>query len=311
MSARNLILPSVSLTDWILGIVTAHLLAGICTHTVWLVTGNPSVLRYYFDYQGALILIIFSALEVVLSISAYRQFSSDQPLRLAWLFIILAAVCHFTGVILKHLLAVNSEMNPLHYLTQGWDTQLSDALRRWGGVIGGPTQMALLTCGLFLSLRLYRRCGMLAKPKAVDMVLIGAAMAYSLIVIHGIVVGMWSSTSPVTYGRALTWPNDYLLSVLLLEAIFLRRSALEMGWGYVSKVWSAFAAAIFLTSLCSLLNWLTAYGVLDWKQTAFSWYLWYPASAAFALAPAYQWEALRTAHARLADTVESPGLTAA
>jgi hypothetical protein len=84
-----------------------------------------------------------------------------------------------------------------------------------------------------------------------------------------------------------------------------------MGWGYVSKVWGAFAAGIFLTSLCSLLNWLTAYGLVDWKQTAFVWYLWYPASAAFALAPAYQWEALRTAEARLADRGEEAELTAA
>ena len=311
MSARSLFPPSVPLTHWILGIVTAHLFVGICTHTVWLLTGNPSVLRYYFDYQGALILVVFSALEVVLSFSAYRQFSSDQPLRLAWLFIMLAASCHFTGAILKHVLAVNSLMNPLHYLTQGWHTQLPDVLRRWGGVIGGPAQMALLTCGLFLSLRFYRKAGMLAKPKAVDMVLIGATMAYALIVIRGIVSGVWNSTSPFTYSRALTWPNDFLLSVLLLEAIFLRRSALEMGWGYVSKVWGAFAAAIFLTSLCSLLDWLTVYGLIDWKQAAFSWYLWYPASAAFALAPAYQWEAQRTAQARLADTVGKSGLTAA
>jgi hypothetical protein len=287
-----------------LAIVTAHLLVGIYTHTIWLVSGNQSVLRYYFDYQGVLVLVTFSALEVVLSVSAYRQFSADQPLRLAWLFIMLAAFCHFTGAILKHLLAVNTSMNPLHYLARGWDTQFSDILRRCGGVIGGPAQMALLACGLFLTLRLYRKSGMLAKPKAVDIVLVAAAMAYALIVIRGIVVGVWKGTSPLTYSRALTWPNDYLLSLLLLEAIFLRRSALEMGRGYVSKVWGAFSAAIFLTSLCSLLNWLTAYGFLDWKQTAFSWYLWYPASAAFALAPAYQREAQRTAQARLADTVE-------
>lgn len=311
MSAGKFTVPPGSLTNWILGITTAHLLAGICTHTVWLVTGDQSWLRYYFDYQGALILVSFSALEVFLAASAYRQFSPDQPLRSAWWFITAAAVCHFTGAILKHLLAVNSSMNPLHYLAQGWDPHLSDLLGRCGSIIGGPFQMALLTWGLFLSLRLYRKFGMLAKLKAVDMVLIGATMAYAVAVICGVFVGVQNRTAAVTYSHALNWPNDYLLSLLLLEAVFLRRSAVEMGWGYVTKVWGAFAVAIFLTSLCSLLNWLTAYGVLSWQQTAFTWYLWYPASAAFALAPAFQWEALRTAQTRLVDRVGEPELTAA
>ena len=311
MNVRRLLLPPAFLTNWILRLVTAHLLVGIYIHTVWLVTGNQTLLRYYFDYQGAVLLVTFGALEIVLSVSAYRQFSSEQPLRSAWLFIMLAAACHFAGAILKNVLAVNSGLNPLHHLTGAWDPQLSDLLGRCGTVIGGPAQMALLTWGLFLSLRVYRQFGMLAKLKAVDRVLIGATMAYALIVVWGIAAAVRNSASSVTYSRALTWPNDYLLCVLLLEAIFLRRSAVEMGWGYVTKVWGAFAAAIFLTSLCSLLNWLTAYGFLDWQQTAISWYLWSPASAAFALAPAYQWEALRTAQTRLADKVEEPELTAA
>ncbi len=304
-------LASIPLTNWLLGMVTVHLAVGIFTHTIWLATGDPAVLRYYFDYQGALILVTFGALEVWLTISAFRQFSAHQPLRSAWLFIMLAAACHFTGAIMKHLLSADSAMNPLHYLGPVWDQQTAKSLAKWGTVIGGPAQMALLVCGLFLALRAYRQFGMLAKLKPMDMALIGAAMAYAFAVVWGIVNGVRDGTSAVTFSAVLTWPNDCLLSLLLLEAIFLRRSAVEMGWGYVAKVWGAFAAAIFLTSLCSFVNWLTAYGFFTWQQTAFTWYLWYPASAAFALAPAYQWEALRTAQARLAETVEGPELTAA
>lgn len=300
-----------SLANCILGIVTAHLAVGIYTHTAWLLTGDESILRYYFDYEGASILVIFAAAEIVLSISAYRQFASHQPLRRAWFFIMLAAACHFAGAVLKHLLAVNSTLNPLHYAVPGADADSFALLQRYGTVIGGPAQMVLLAFGLFLSLRLYRRFGMLATLKPVDKLLTAAAMAYAAIVIRGIVVGVWNNPSMITYDRTLTWPNDYLLGVLLLEAIFLRRSAVEMGSGYVSKVWGAFAAGIFLTSLCSLLNWLVAYGVLDWRHAAFGWYLWYPASAAFALAPAYQWEAQRTARVRLANRGEAPEMTAA
>ena len=57
------------------------------------------------------------------------------------------------------------------------------------------------------------------------------------------------------------------------------------------------------------MNWLTAYGIFTWTQTAFVWYLWYPALAAFALAPVYQWEAMRTAQLRLAMPVGELGLS--
>jgi hypothetical protein len=58
------------------------------------------------------------------------------------------------------------------------------------------------------------------------------------------------------------------------------------------------------------MNWITAYGVVNWTYTSFVWYLWYPASAAFALAPALQWEATRTAHLRLSKRVEELELPA-
>ena len=173
-----------------------------------------------------------------------------------------------------------------------------------GAVIGGPVQMAFLGCGLFVSLRLYKMFGMGGKLKALDWVLIGSAISYASMVVYGIIGAERLNTSPFTFTRTLTWPNDLLLSILLFEAIFLRRSAMDMGWGYVAKVWGAFAVAIFLTSLGSVLNWLTAYGYCQWMQTAFSWYLWYPVAAAFALGPAYQWEALKTAQVRMEESLE-------
>jgi len=38
--------------------------------------------------------------------------------------------------------------------------------------------------------------------------------------------------------------------------------------------------------------------------------LWYPVSAAFALAPAYQWEAVRTAQTRLGKRLSDLGVPA-
>ena len=54
----------------------------------------------------------------------------------------------------------------------------------------------------------------------------------------------------------------------------------------------------------------SAIHIFTWQQTSFVWHLWYPASAAFALAPAYQWEAVRTAQLRLRKQVEDLNLSA-
>ena len=196
------------------------------------------------------------------------------------------------------------------YMSLSSGDRFRTVLANVGTVIGGPVYMVLLGAGLYLALRVYKQFGMLARLKAVDLVLIGASMVYAMVVLMGVVQAIRRDPAGVTVEHALTWPGDYLMCVLLIEAIFLRRSAAEMGWGYVSKVWGAFVTGIFLMSFCSLMNWLSAYGILTWVQASFSWYLWYPVSAAFALAPAYQWEAVRTAQRRLEKRISELSLPA-
>jgi hypothetical protein len=291
------------ITRLILGVVTVHLIIGAGVHLYWTASGSGQVLRLYFDYEGVAAFLLFGALQVFCAVAAYREFS-HQPLGAAWLYIMLASICYFLGTICRHLLAVDSGINPIAYGIFGASDQLRGIFGNIGTVLGGPVQMILLAAGLYMALRVYRQLGMLARLKPFDIALFGAAALYSITVLVGIFQAVRNHPSNITVDRALTWPGDYLLTLLLLEAVFLRRSALEMGSGYVSKVWGAFVAGIFLTSFCSLMNWLTAYGILSWTQTAFVWYLWYPASAAFALAPAYQWEAMRTAQLRLAKPLD-------
>jgi hypothetical protein len=296
--------PSSFLSGLILGITTAHLAIGVFVHGFWLIAENDHLLRLYFDCEGTLLLLLFAALQAVLAVSAYREFSPAQPLRLAWMYIMLASIATFIGTVFRHLLAVDIAMNPLRYAMSDSGVRLHAMFAGIGTVVGGPIQMILLGTGFYIVLRVYRQFGMLAKLKPVDKVLIGVAGLYAAVVIVGIALTIRNHPSTVTSEHALTWPGDYLVSVLLLEAVILRRSSLDMGWGYLSKVWSAFIAGIFLISFCSLMNWLTAFGVFSWVHTAFVWYLWYPASAAFALAPAYQWEAMRTAQARLTKQLD-------
>lgn len=307
MNSQTSIKSASSLTSWILWVTTVHLAVGIVIHTAWLMTGSESWLRCYFDYEGTLIFVAFYVLEVLLSVAAYRQFSSDQPLHSAWFFIVLAASCHLLGGLLKHLLSANTYINPFHYLSRGgvWDAHAADLLRAWGTVIAGPMQMALLAWGLFYSLRVYKKYGLLGRLRAVDWVLIGSGTVYTLIIIYQIVGTILHHWSEVTLSHAFTWPNDLLLNVLLFEAIFLRRSAADMGWGFIAKVWGAFAVAIFLTTLANACSALAAYGYLPWPEYAFIWYIWYPASAAYVLGPAYQVEASKTARARLQESLEA------
>jgi len=55
--------PTSFITRLILGITTVHLAIGIFVHGYWLATANQRVLRFYFDYAGTLVLLLFAALQ--------------------------------------------------------------------------------------------------------------------------------------------------------------------------------------------------------------------------------------------------------
>src|SRR5581483_861355 len=56
-----------------------------------------------------------------------------------------------------------------------------------------------------------------------------------------------------------------------------------------------FSFCVFLTALGNIGIWATNYGYLPWPWSALIWYLWLPAAAAFARAPAFQLEVIRNA----------------
>ena len=102
-------------------------------------------------------------------------------------------------------------------------------------------------------------------------------------------------TTPATndFPKLLSWAVDPFLCVLLLEAVVIRRSAVDTGWGLLARSWRAFAAGIFFTLLGDAGLWATEQGILAWPYTSVTWYVWFLASAAYALAPAYQVDACR------------------
>ena len=79
------------------------------------------------------------------------------------------------------------------------------------------------------------------------------------------------------------------------EALLLRRSVQRMGSSRIAKCWSAFSIGVFLIALGDVGGWAEVYGYLPYPWSSLTWFLWLPAAACFALAPAYQLEAIRSA----------------
>ena len=300
MSVREAFPLSKSLSSVVLLATIAQLSVAVLIHSAWLVTGNAQWLHYFFGYQSPVFFISFSVVELSLSIVACQQFSRGQSLRMAWVLISITAACRLLGGVLSHLLSTDSYLNPLFVLNIEWYRSARVLLLPLGRAIGGSLSMGILACGLILVLRLYGKLGLLGRLKGWDWGLLGIVSAYSLIVAYTVVrARMNSGRAPGVLGY-LDWAGDPLLCLLLFESVWIRRSLLDMGWGFISKCWACFVTAIFLTSLGSMGYWATNYGYFPWPESSVTWYVWYLVSAAFALAPIYQVEASRTSRQRLA-----------
>jgi hypothetical protein len=252
---------------------TAAALAGGVVSVVWLATGQAEGLPLFIRYPGTLTVIALNLAGLGLSVAAQRQFSRGEPLRLVWSALALAAACN---------------------LTSGAFSQVAgESWRRARLILGGPLQTVLLVLGLALALRIYRRSGIRSRPRIPDWLLMGVVAGFGGWEIYESL--LQAPGSPVSFQQAVSLVNDPLLSLLLIEAILIRRSALKMGRGLIARCWGAFTAGIFLTFVGDIAVWISGHSPLPVPLTATTWYLWFLASAAYALAPACQVEACRRA----------------
>jgi hypothetical protein len=264
-----------------------HLFIALLIYLAWVATGNDLWIISFFNYQGALFFLLCSGIGFGVSLMVWRQFSPGDAMRPAWFLIFLSFALRLSGDVLTHLLSINSSSSPM-------------ALKELGQVVGGPGAMVLLAGGLLLVLRMYRRLGLLARLTVFDYVLVGAVTAYTLRFAYDLLEWQSDSPAPVTILKAIKWLSDPLLSLLLFEAIFIRRSVIRMGSGLISRCWGAFTAGIFFTSVGDMGLWAVAQGYLNWPQSSITWYVWFLASAAYALGPAYQAEAMSRASKEVA-----------
>jgi len=294
------------IVNGLLWITAVHMAVSAAIFILWRTTGDDSRINLFFTYQGSLFTIACAAAEFLLAWTALRQFSAGEPLRIAWLLITFASFYRFAGYFSSQLLDTESFLNPVYILWGPRSSYFYQTCQNFGLVISGPLSMAVLAVGLFLILRVLRRLDILARLRPLDYLLIIAVAAFTIRQAYEITGAIKATPPPYDLYKVLGWSSDPLLSILLFEAILIRRSAIETGWGLLAKSWGAFSLAIFLTLFGDLGIWVTWHNYLPYPYTSINWYVWFLASAAFALGPAYQVEACRHAYHEAAKISDRP-----
>lgn len=270
----------------------ATYLAGTMVFSVWQVAGSDSWIEDLFRSPGALLLVSFSGVGLYFSLRVWRGFEAGEPMRRAWQLITLSAAADFAASLLVQIFGTQLRLNPLSYSGDG--SSLPTLWRSAGLMLGGTCRFAMLAVGLLLVILIYRRAGFLGRLAAID---------WAVLAISGVfifrealeVVLRARNGKPFTATEIFNLPVDPLLWVLLWQSLLLFRSVRQMGLGWIGKCYGAFSVGIVLVLLGDLTIWATNWGYLPWPWSSLGWYVWIPAAGAFAVAPALQWEAMRSA----------------
>jgi hypothetical protein len=287
--------PKFSLTRLLFWIAGIQVGMSLSVWGLWLWTGNEGWIRYFYDYQSPLFFVGFGNVEMCLCYMAWRQFTGKEPMRFAWFSIMLAATCRFIGFVFSQVLGKDVNFNPLFWADLFPQTTVP-LCRKIGLIMGGPIHMVMLAIGLLLVLRAYRVFGLIRRLNILDYAMLSMVSLYVLKQFQEMLTWMHSPKAAFSIEALAGWATDPLLCLLLFEAIFIRRVTVNMGWGLISKCWGSFTAAIFITSVGDMGIWATNWGYLPWPASSVVWHIWFLASCAYAVAPAYQVEAGRRAN---------------
>jgi hypothetical protein len=256
-------------------------------------TGHYRAIELFFRYPGTLLQVGLAGVATWFSGLVAGEFSPGEPLRLAWRLITFSAACDLFSQFTVHVL---SQALIAHLFDQRvMESNGPGALLQQVGVLaGGTARFALLAIALWRVLRIYRLSGLLAPLQWLDGLALAAMAVYLGLESRETVLAMRAGMRPPP-GMILGWPTDPLLYVLLAQALLLYRSARQMRPGLVGKCWQAMACGMMLVALGDFLLWATRSSYLPWPWSAVEWYVWLPASAAFAVAPIYQLQAIYAA----------------
>jgi len=266
------------------------LLLGLAGAVPLLQTGDARFIHIFFAYPGAVFLIACSIVQSWISFECWRNFSRGDLLRPAWFLVTISATLQLIGGIVNQILASTSHLNPLLWLPSPASGAIEIA--REYGPLFNPLYMFFLMLGLFYVLKACRQSGILSSFRAVDFFLSAAVCAYTINFFATVVFAPHHSISLFNPHRILSWTSDPLLCILLLQAIMIRRSTANMGWGLIARCWFYFTAGIFATSVGDISLWAWSRGYLPEVLQVASWYVWFIAAAAYALGPSYQLQAM-------------------
>jgi hypothetical protein len=259
---------------WIMGVTGAYLCLGLFVFYVWCHAAPALSLQASPGDTEALSVVGMTAAQAWFCLLALRSFQPGAPLRRAWFLIMLSAATHLVGGVLGQL---PGDASPIHRIAL---------------LLSGPVQMALLAAGLLAALVVLRRFGFGVRPKATGWAVAGILVLFTLTRFGE------TASKQVTAGNAISLARNLLLCVLSIEALFLWLSAGRMGRGLIAKCWRAFAIGIFVIGFGEAALWAIGSYFPAWLVAALEWYVWFPAAAVFALAPAHAVAAVRRATGR-------------
>jgi hypothetical protein len=269
-----------------------YLAIGIVVFVLWRISHQDFWIEDFFRLPGALLLVWLAGIGLYYSLRVWRAFDTGEPMRRAWQLIALSAAADFSASLLVQIFGTQSRLNPLTYAAGG---AFIASWRSAGLMIGGTCRFGMLSVGLLLVIMLYRRTGLLGRLAWVDWGLLLLFGAYIARETTDVVIRLQEGRKPLSGAEIFGLPVDPLLWVLLSQALRLYRSVKPMGLGWIGKCYAAFSVGILMVLLGDVAIWATNWGYLPWPWAALGWYAWIPAAAAFAVAPLFQWEAMRSA----------------
>lgn len=273
---------------------------GVLAASAWRVTGNIAWVTFYFRYLGASFLVACAAIESRFCLEALEEFGPGDPMRPVWTLLTLSGLLRLVSMVLVHVVAKDSCLNPWFVLSSSWDSGAAAAVGRFGFAVNAPVGFAFLGMALVLVLRLYRRMKLMVRLRWSDLALLALIAAFLIRQAYEFVYYVSRAETPPRLEWYATWLTDPVLAAVLALAVVIRRASQSLGHGMIERCWTCYVAGAFLTSVANIGAWAATNVHISWPYSAVTWYLWFPPAAAFALAPVCQAAAVRQAKRGLA-----------
>lgn len=279
-----------TLSRWLILATMFHLAAGLVLWGAWRAGAQFEPLRAYFDGPGALFLTCFGVLELMLAAFAWSSFTWSQPMWASWGCLTVAAAVRLAGIIIAHILTASTWLNPF----PAWAGR--KPLHEIGLMLTGPGHVMLVILAMVIALQVYRAEGWRARLRWIDYAALGAVGVYVARQIYELAFVYRGELLREPW-KLLNWVTDpALLTGLGLGLLLYRTSGGFVHGGLVGRCWAYYALGMGLSAVGDMGLWAVYSGRLTWEQASLvTWYIWYPAAAAYTLGPALQVEAVTEA----------------